>query len=123
MYKVVKIIDENRIVINAGKKDGISKGQVLEIYEPGEEVKDPDTGESLGTLDYIKADINVQHIFEKMAICINDEVESYSLPTMITGQLNKTHPKSLNVDSKEISGGLVGTRKIRVGDLVRESLS
>ncbi|WP_054767291.1 hypothetical protein [Lysinibacillus parviboronicapiens] len=115
-YKVIKIINEYQIVVNVGKNKGISKGQTLEIFVPGEEIIDPDTGESLGALDFIKSYLIVKDVFDKMCICENKEnlMSTVSFASLQVRQ-------RLNVDSKEISGGLTGNSKIQIGDLVRKS--
>ena len=51
--KIARIIDEYSVVINAGYNDGILQGDSFEIFAPGAESKDPDTGESLGALDFV----------------------------------------------------------------------
>ena len=47
-YKIAKIIDRFKVVMNAGSNQKISKGQKFLIYElSDEEIIDPDTGEVL----------------------------------------------------------------------------
>jgi hypothetical protein len=119
-WKVVKIIDEYNIVVNAGYEHGINKGARLEIFVPGEEVIDPDTNESLGTLDTIKAYLEVKNVFPKMCVCENAETRQVSL--LAAYHLTREETKPLNIDSSQISGGLNKTdRKIRIGDLVRRA--
>jgi len=120
IYKVVKIISDEEIVVNAGYKQGIKKGQELEIFVPGEEVIDPDTGRSLGTLDTIKAYVTVRDVYENMCVCINSETATRNFLNPFEG-FTITKPKRLNVDSTQISGGFKEDRIIRVGDLVRPS--
>lgn len=124
--KVVKIINEYRIVINAGAKQGVHEGDVFEVYAEGQEIVDPDTGEDLGTLDYIKAKVVARDVFHKMTICVNRETETVPslsgyLQSVLEGTTEKRLP--LRVDAKEISGGFEGiNKKIVVGDLVRPSI-
>lgn len=118
-YKVIKIINEYKLVINAGKNRFIKQGDTLEIFVPGEEIFDPETKESLGSLDFIKAYLVVKDVFDKMCVCENKIINS-SLPALsITEIFNQ--PARLNVDSLDISGGLSGDSKIKIGDLVRKS--
>ncbi|MDS1004986.1 hypothetical protein P9J83_15990 [Clostridium sporogenes] len=126
IFKVVKIVSDSEIVVNAGSEDSIKKGQELEIFTQGEEIFDPETKESLGTLDTVKATIEVVTVYPKMCLCMDIEYErSPSLLTavgMMQGQKVKV-AKRLNVDSTQISGGLNNDdQKIHIGDLVRESL-
>ena len=45
--KIVKV-KHNRVYLNAGKKSGIAKGDILKVRSPGEELHDPDSGTYLG---------------------------------------------------------------------------
>ena len=54
--KVAKILGNNEIVINRGRNEGVRPGMLLEVFAAeGEEVWDPDTGETLGTVEDVKA--------------------------------------------------------------------
>ena len=119
MFKVVKIINEYKIVISAGSKDGITTSQKLEVFVPGEELFDPETEESLGTLDFIKCYLETKDVFDKMSICTNQETTASALgsfSSMFMGQSSK-----FTVDPSEITGGLNGSSVIKIGDLVRVS--
>lgn len=120
-YKIVKIINEYRVVVNAGLNDLVHDGDILEVYVPGSEVKDPDTGESLGTLDYVKAKLRVVDVFPKMCVCENRDYQRvFSLADALSS-LSSQEPLPLDVDSKDISGGYEGiNKKIKVGDWVRK---
>ena len=131
IFKIVKIISEFRVVVNAGKGD-VKEGSVLEVFEEGSEVKDPDTGDSLGTLDYIKAKLLVEDVFPQMCVCRN--YYTRKVPSGIAASLasigaisdsftTKEEIKELHVDAKEISGGFEDfDRDIHIGDKVRKSL-
>ncbi|WP_273846251.1 hypothetical protein [Rubrobacter calidifluminis] len=67
--KVAKILTNNEIVINRGSKDGVKPGMLFEIFSPGgEEVWDPDTGETLGTVEDVKAKAEVTEVKERLAV-------------------------------------------------------
>lgn len=117
-FKIVKIIDDETIVINAGLIDDVKPGDKFEIFEKGEEIKDPDTGESLGTLDLIKETVETVNVFDKISICKHYVIENYL--SGITGTFLKTSYKTLNVDCTQISGGLHDDKIIRIGDKVRK---
>lgn len=119
-FKVIKIVSDSEIVVNAGTEKGIHKGAELQVFIPGEEVIDPETGDSLGALDFIKAYLYVKHAFPKMCVCENSETIT-SNPFALMESYTTHQTKRLNVDSTEISGGLSGSRKIKIGDLVRKS--
>lgn len=117
--KVVKIINEYQVVINAGSNEFIRDGQYLEIFVKGTPIVDPESGESLGTLDYVKAKLRVINVLPMMSVCENRETETVGLLSGIAA-LQKTEVLPLNIDSKEISGGYEGIdKKIHIGDLVR----
>jgi curli biogenesis system outer membrane secretion channel CsgG len=44
----VVMAKEGEVVINSGQESGVKVGDTFVIYRPGEDMKDPDTGESLG---------------------------------------------------------------------------
>lgn len=119
-WRVVKIIDSQKLVINAGSSEGIQKGDKLVVFLPGEEVIDPETRESLGTLDTIKSYLKVADVFEKMSVCVNAETISDNIKLATLFLANSiSEPKPLPVDAEDISGGLQPETRIRVGDLVK----
>lgn len=120
-YKIAKIIDEYRVVVNAGSNDFIKDGDFLEVYQPGQEVIDPDTGESLGALDFIKAKLRVVDVFPKMCVCENRDTQQKSLFSNISQSFFYEETIPLNVQTTDISGGYEEVdKKIKVGDLVRK---
>lgn len=120
-YKIAKIIDEYQVVVNAGSNDLIHDDDCLEVYQPGQEVTDPDTGESLGTMDFVKAKLRVVNVFPKMCVCENRETEQKSFFSNISQGLFFEETLPMNVQTTDISGGYEGIdKKIKVGDLVRK---
>lgn len=70
--KVIKIVNRSTtIVINGGKGAGIRNGERFLIYALGENISDPDTGESLGQLEIVKGIGVVCSVQEKMATLKN----------------------------------------------------
>ncbi len=65
---VAKLLDKHKLVINQGLNAGIALGQRFTVFERGEDVTDPATGESLGVLELIKGKGQIIHVQEKMAI-------------------------------------------------------
>ena len=119
MIKVIKIISDKRIVINAGKNE-VQTGDILRVIEKNsEEIVDPDTNEVLGTLDYIKATITVEYVYEHMSICKNYETKTVNAldPFETLRQREVTSP--LNVNLSQITGGYnIDNKLIEIGDLV-----
>ena len=73
--KVVKVIDEYRVVINKGRVDGVEKGDSFLVYEMGEELFDPDTNESLGKIEIVKGRGKAKHVQERLATLESIESE------------------------------------------------
>ncbi len=119
-YKIVKIISEYKVVVNAGSNNSIKENDTLEIYQPGQEVTDPETGELLGTLDFVKAKLRVIDVFPKMCVCENRDKDSTSLALLAKGLMYE-EILPLDVRTTDISGGYEGIdKKIKVGDPVRK---
>jgi len=66
--KVVKRDRRGRIYINRGADGGLKKGEILEVFYAGEELIDPDTGESLGVSEEYVGKVKVGRINPKMTI-------------------------------------------------------
>ena len=67
--KVAKILGKGEIVVNRGRLHGVRAGMLFEIFAPeGEEVWDPDTGETLGTVEDVKAKAEIIEVKDKLAV-------------------------------------------------------
>lgn len=71
--KVGKVVMVNReqhppteIVVNIGSADGISMKDTFLVYVIGNEIKDPDTGESLGQLEIVRGRGKAKHVQSNM---------------------------------------------------------
>lgn len=64
-------VDGDTIYTNAGDRNGVAAGDVFSVFEPGEELVDPETGESLGS-DMFKVGsirlVNVQDKFSRAVV-------------------------------------------------------
>ncbi|MEE6716150.1 hypothetical protein [Schleiferilactobacillus harbinensis] len=129
-YKIAKIIDDHTIVINAGENKGIKENQKFQIIgKKGKEVKDPDTGESLGRLDELKGYVFATTIYPNMTIATSPARSAMGLTNSIAGlttgmtfqnPLLTSYHETLNVDPSQITGGFSpkGASPIVVGDIV-----
>ena len=70
--KVARVIDDYTLVINRGSENGAALGDRVLIYAIGEEIEDPDTGESLGALELVRGTGKVTHLQPKMATVGSD---------------------------------------------------
>lgn len=64
--KIIKIVNDFKVIANKGSNDGIEAGMKVLIYELGEELFDPDTNENLGRLEIIKGNGIVVHVQDRM---------------------------------------------------------
>ncbi len=120
IYKIVKIPSEYEVVINAGKNKAIHVGDKFEIYSAGDEIFDPDTGESLGALDYIKDTVEAVTVLEKMSICKHISNIPSAFVAFANSLTTTSVVEKLNVDYDDLSSYAKNPLiKIKLGDLVR----
>ena len=139
--KVAKILGNNEIVINRGRGQGVRQGMLFEIFAPeGEEVWDPDTGETLGTVEDIKAQAEVTEVKDRLSVARlrNAETPFAGIGDMqenlqrMFGQMfgegvqvqgfGFNPPEDDEADDMEsmLGGPLKDLSKVQVGDAVRE---
>lgn len=126
--RIVKILDEQRLVANIGLQDGVSPGDRFVVFETGEEIVDPESGESLGELELVKAQVEAAHVQERMVILAapsGSEQERPIAKTVLSAIMAQTSPGpdkreaiSLGVRKDQISG-MPLVHPIQVGDQVR----
>jgi hypothetical protein len=67
--KVARILNSQELVINRGRVDGVRVGMVFAVLDPkAEDVKDPDTGEVLGSVNRPKTYVKVVDVEERLAV-------------------------------------------------------
>ena len=67
--KVARVLNGQEIVINAGILDGVTVGMDFNVMDTnGEDIKDPDTNEVLGSIERPKIRVRVIHAQEKLAV-------------------------------------------------------
>ena len=81
--KVAEIIDTVTVAINRGYEHGVEEGMRFIIYELGNEIEDPDTKESLGRFEYVKAKVEATNVNEKFSTAKTYETDT--IPTAIMG--------------------------------------
>lgn len=142
--KVAKIMGKGEIVVNRGRQHGVRPGMLFEIFAPeGEEVWDPDTGETLGTVEDVKAKAEVTEVKEKLAVARLSEAGSpFGAGVGGLGEMQENlqrifgqmfgdnvqvqgfgmNPKDPDADDLEdmLGGPLQDLSKVQVGDAVRE---
>ena len=118
--RVAHVSDESTVVVNIGASNGVRRGQRFLFYSIGEQIRDPESGASLGNLEVVKGIGKVTHVQIHMAT-IESDMKSTS-PRTITKR-TKRMPASLaaivgsEVVEEEVDGGDVLTFDgIAVGD-------
>ncbi|MCK4357360.1 MAG: hypothetical protein KAW92_01205 [Candidatus Cloacimonetes bacterium] len=121
--KVAKIIDVYTIIINKGSEHGVEEDMRFVIYEPGEDVKDPDTKKSLGNFEYVKAKVKVTYVREKFATAETYETYTFSLSNIAAILTEKSKRRELPLE-EETREQLQEKRvsSVKIGDLVRHIL-
>lgn len=67
----------DKVYLNRGKDGGFKKGDILDVFYPGEELIDPSTGESLGSAEEYSGQIKISRVNPKFTIAtiIQDKIE------------------------------------------------
>lgn len=124
--KVAAIIDDTTLVINAGLTRGVREGMGFVVFAEHAEIRDPDSGESLGHWEVVKARVVVTHVQENMctvrapaeaAVVVGD---TRPLSALMAEQSVGRHSSWQRLDVR--SGERVGSpqaQPIAVGDRAR----
>lgn len=66
---VAKILTARELVINRGSKHGVKVGMKFQVLDPkGENISDPETGKTLGSIDRPKVSVEVTTVEEQLAV-------------------------------------------------------
>jgi hypothetical protein len=131
--KVARILDDQTLILNVGRANGVAQGMVFCVYAAVDDVTDPDSGESLGAWEAVKGYVQATHPQEKLTVCraytprprestrpedrgthtLSAELVAVSM--LSGGPLAKGR---LNVEKSQLAG-MPEVGPIRVGDLAR----
>ncbi|MEB8409321.1 hypothetical protein [Enterococcus faecium] len=129
--KVIAIPDKTRIIINVGDQSNLEEygypyatvdvDDKIIIFEKGKDIIDPDTNESLGSYDPIKAILSITEVKEKFSIAQMKKNDSLSFAQLISPMVKNKEPiyDELPVNEEDISNIVIQSPEIRIGDLVR----
>jgi hypothetical protein len=126
--KVLMIFDETSLLINLGSTHGLKRGDRFVVIQKGDEVKDPETGKSLGTLEYVKAELIAVDVQENIGVLVTDCEESPSadLPLssrMVRDSVRDERDKGRRMRLSVAAGEMAGQQTlspVRRGDLIRK---
>jgi hypothetical protein len=124
---IAAIIDDQRLLINLGMEQGVSMGDRFIIFEEGNEIHDPVSGQSLGKLELVKTQIEAVHVQDKMALVMPIHRDTLGQPTVLSATLAQTSTTAssdfyrdrMHVKKTEILGLTQVNSTIAVGDRVR----
>lgn len=67
--KVARIFNSRELAINVGSADGVSVGMYFDVLDPkGEDIKDPDSGEVLGSIERPKVRVRVVKVQDRLSV-------------------------------------------------------
>ena len=117
---IAKIIDETRVVLAAGKEQGVREGMEFVIYGLGPEVFDPETKQSLGQLELVKGRVIASYVQDKICTA-RTRRQSIRWPlftaTRLPFELMDTVYEKLPIEEK--STDYEEDLRVRVGDRAR----
>ncbi|KYC34466.1 hypothetical protein WA1_51670 [Scytonema hofmannii PCC 7110] len=73
--KVAKVVNIYSVVLNVGSNNGVEIGDDYIIYRIGDEILDPDTGESLGEYEKIIGRGTITHVQDKISTLESSEIK------------------------------------------------
>ncbi|MGI6454598.1 MAG: FlgT C-terminal domain-containing protein [bacterium] len=124
--QVVRIIDDQRLVINLGADHGVRVGDQFCIYDLGEEIHDTQTNEPLGQLELIKAMVEAVHVQERITTVMPPKHAQPAQATVLSEVLARVPPTGKGDPSRdrlfvqrEQIGGMMVTGPILTGNMVR----
>ena len=119
IFRVIEILDNKHILINYGLQNGAQEGSILRIFEEGEDVIDPKTNTSLGTLDFVKAEVEVVIPYDRFSLCEKIYRTQVNFLDPVSGLMTTRRAVAkLDINNDEATGRkITGNPTISVGDL------
>ena len=107
--RIIRQLPDGGFVGTGGLSAGLKTGQKVAVFELGEEIFDPDTGESLGQLEHVKGTLLAHHVQAKL-VQLRPEPD-----------VDVADNRVLSAMMADINAGSRGPREARiaVGDLFR----
>ncbi len=67
--KVARILDSRNLVLNIGSQQGVTSGMYFDVMDPkGEDIRDPDTNEILGSIERPKVRVRITDVQERISV-------------------------------------------------------
>lgn len=126
--RIIRILDETTVIVNLGLRDGVGASSVFSILGTPEEVVDPITKESLGTVLVVKGRVKANSVSERFTIATSKWIERTSRFTGLSfggyEESAEEHDSKLRIQSSEVKPWkAVSAEFVRVGDEVETSVT
>jgi hypothetical protein len=123
--KVAAIVSEREIAINVGRKHGVKVGMQFTVLSSKDaEIKDPDTGETIGVLDREIARVQAIDVQELMTVCAESIVAGPRTLEDALAALLEPRVASRRLGAGPARGTLPALNPpdqyVRIGDRVRQ---
>ena len=131
--RIVKIFHDSLMLANIGLDHGVRFDDELALFEWGEEIVEPETGESLGRLEVVKARLRAAHVQPTMTLLVPQATEgsgyaSSTKPQVLSAVLAQTYTggaaparTGLTVRRDQVTG-MPRPAPVQLGDRVRPVL-
>ena len=78
--KVARILDSRNLVINIGSQQGVIIGMYFDVMDPkGEDIRDPNTNEILGSIERPKVRIRITDVQDKLSVASTYEKKKVNI--------------------------------------------
>ena len=91
--KVARVLDRQEIAINIGTVDGVTVGMYFDVLDAnGQDIKDPDTNEVLGSFDCPKIRIEITDAQERFSVAVTHQEKQVNMDTIPNLRTNVLGP-------------------------------
>ena len=124
--KVARVLNSREVAINKGSDDGVKIGMIFKILSTkGSEIEDPDTGESLGSVELVKTRVKVTAVQKRISVAstyrshrVNVGGSGFGFSGLFEPPKWETHIETLRVDEASIEDLEEEDAIVHTGDLV-----
>jgi len=127
--KIAAVVDATTLVLNVGQDQGVREGMIFAVVAAHQQITDPDSGESLGHWEDVKARVVVTHVQERMCTArppLAEGTASGTLSEMMVrhsfGEYGDRSAASARIALEVVQGTVSGKPRmepIALGDAVR----
>ncbi len=89
--KVAEILSSLEVALNVGENHGVESGMLFDILtKKGRGIKDPDSGEELGSIGVPKARVRISHVYEKFSVARTNQTKLVNVGGVGAGDFGDT---------------------------------